>query len=436
MSPSVPVVIPACDPGPELEILLRAIGNTPAVLVDDGSAEQTVFDRVRAEFPGIFLLRHDRNRGKGAALRTAIAFVLEKFPGCAGIATADCDGQHDAESLALACAELAAHPHALILGVRSFSGRKIPFRSRIGNLVTARVLSAAGIHVSDSQTGLRGIPAELLPLLLKIPFDRFEFELEMLILAKRLGIEIREIPIRTIYLDSNRTSHFRPLADSCRLAKVLFHRIVLPQDSVTDWKNYYEKPSFFAPLARRFVRKVLISEMRKYGKKHCTVAEPGGGASSCFPAAAEALEPASYTVYDKCPEGIAMFRRNAPPFARAVECDLFRHDCESEPKSDLVFSVGLIEHFSPEETRLMIARHFELCAPGGIVILAYPTPVLIYRVTRKLAELFGVWRFPDERPLTFGEVAAGIAPHGEVLSVKTVRMNFLAQQVVCARRTR
>ena len=86
------------------------------------------------------------------------------------------------------------------------------------------------------------------------------------------------------------------------------------------------------------------------------------------------------------------------------------------PAADLVFSVGLIEHFDREGTRRAVDAHFDLLKPGGIAVISFPTPTPLYRLARMAAELAGAWIFHDERPLRLVEVAAAAAPHVRLLS--------------------
>ena len=104
----------------------------------------------------------------------------------------------------------------MVLGVRAFSGR-VPLRSRVGNSLTRWAFRAAsGVGVSDTQTGLRGYPAELLGWLGTIEGDRFEYESNLLFEAKAAHVAVKEIEFQTIYLDENASSHFRPVQDSVR----------------------------------------------------------------------------------------------------------------------------------------------------------------------------------------------------------------------------
>jgi glycosyltransferase involved in cell wall biosynthesis len=218
-------VIPAYRPSAGLVDLVRALSRKTffaIVVVDDGSgaAFQEIFAEV-AQFPNVRLLRHAINLGKGAALQTAFNYALCEFPGLTGVVTADADGQHHPEDIESVAAALAAHPQSLVLGARAFAG-EVPLRSRIGNVATRGIVHMLlGKKISDTQTGLRGIPASLLPQLLRIESRGYEFELEMLIAAHRLSIPLIEEPIRTIYEDGNRSSHFNPIVDSMKIYFVL-----------------------------------------------------------------------------------------------------------------------------------------------------------------------------------------------------------------------
>lgn len=227
----IALVIPVCDPDegrfPSLVRRLRA-DFAHIVVVDDGSAHgRSAFDDVRGDVDAVLI--HEKNRGKGAALRTAFAWVRENLPRMVGVVTVDGDGQHDPEDVRRVAEELAREPNGgLVLGVRSFAG-DVPFRSRLGNFWTRGLFRLiTGLSVSDTQTGLRGIPVTLLPRLLAIPGDRYEYEIRMLADARWHPAPPREVPVRTIYLDGNASSHYRPLRDTFRtqlaLWGTLFHR--------------------------------------------------------------------------------------------------------------------------------------------------------------------------------------------------------------------
>jgi putative flippase GtrA len=218
------VLIPAYKPGPALLDLVRALtaSGMPVVVVDDGSGPDfaSLFAAIE-QVAGTELLRHVVNLGKGAALKTGLNHIACRHPEHVGVVTADADGQHKVGDVLAVAASLAAYPRHLILGVRQFEGQ-LPWRSRVGNTLTRRVMRlVTGQSISDTQTGLRGIPMWLIPQLLVIPSRGYEFELEMLLVCKHQDIRLQETPIQTIYLDGNRSSHFNPLLDSARIYFVL-----------------------------------------------------------------------------------------------------------------------------------------------------------------------------------------------------------------------
>ena len=225
--PEIVAIVPAYNPDEALLRLVDALrGRLPVLVVDDGSEDASVFERLPGG-EGVTVLTHAANRGKGAALKTAFRHVVEHRPDAAGVVTVDADGQHlpaDALKVAARLGESIA-AGSVVLGVRRFDGA-VAMRSRLGNQLTRGVVRALlGIRLSDTQTGLRGIPATLLPSLIDIPLDRYEFETEMLRTIGEARLDFEEIPIRTVYFESNRGSHFHPLLDSMRIYRVLLRHV-------------------------------------------------------------------------------------------------------------------------------------------------------------------------------------------------------------------
>ena len=224
-TPRFAVLIPAYRPSESLPDLVRALAEKaiPAiVIVDDGSGPeyQDVFSRAAA-FPNVHLVRHATNLGKGAALKTGINYALCAFPELVGIVTADADGQHHPDDIERIAGTLLAHPDCLVLGSRGFDG-DVPVRSRFGNTLTSMVVRALiGQKLTDTQTGLRGIPTSLLLRILRIESTGYEYELEMLIAAHHSSVPVIEEPIRTIYEAGNKYSHFNPIVDSMKIYFVL-----------------------------------------------------------------------------------------------------------------------------------------------------------------------------------------------------------------------
>ena len=218
------VLIPAYEPGRSLRRVVAGVRDADpdlqVVVVDDGSGARyaDAFDAAARE--GATILRHERNLGKGAALKTGCAYIAETAPG-EDVVTADADGQHtpgDIVAVADALREDADAGRAdLVLGVRAFDG-PVPLRSRVGNRISSALFAlAAGWRLGDTQTGLRGIPSPLLAWALEIPGERFEYEQRMLLRLAHDGHAARTVPIATVYLARNASSHFRPLVDSVRV---------------------------------------------------------------------------------------------------------------------------------------------------------------------------------------------------------------------------
>ena len=211
----VAILIPAYDPDEKLVALvddLRPLFRH-LVLVDDGSTRgRDVLDAVRGRVEA--LLAHDVNRGKGVALRTGLAWIRANLPSVRTVVTADSDGQHRPADIRRVAEASLGYPDGLVLGVRAFAG-KVPFRSQLGNVWT-RILFRllTGLPVRDTQTGLRGLPRTLFDDLLKRPGDRYEYEIRMLVAARRHPAPPLQIPIETVYIEGNRSSHFRPLKDT------------------------------------------------------------------------------------------------------------------------------------------------------------------------------------------------------------------------------
>lgn len=218
----IPVIIPAYEPEDKLIALLNALqqaGILHVVVVDDGSGEQyeTIFAQAAA-IDNCTVLYHAVNLGKGRALKTAFNHCLRAFGETPGCVTADSDGQHTPADILACMRKLWENPEMLILGCRDFDAPSVPTRSAFGNKCTRKVFRyLLGLSVSDTQTGLRAIPAFFMKELMQVKGERFEYETNMLIETKNLSIPILEVPVETVYIEENKTSHFNPIKDSVRI---------------------------------------------------------------------------------------------------------------------------------------------------------------------------------------------------------------------------
>lgn len=213
-------LIPAYKPEPMLIDLLKELcaSNFECVVVDDGGGDEfsETFEKA-ASFAKI--LTHPINRGKGAAMKTGFAYIKDNFGDDRVVVTVDADGQHKVADALRVCTEAEKSKDTLVLGSRKFKG-DIPFRSKFGNSITRFVYRiSTGLKVHDTQTGLRACTASLLPRLIEISGDRYEYEMNVLLEFARHRIAIKELDIETIYVGKNETSHFNPLKDSFRIYK-------------------------------------------------------------------------------------------------------------------------------------------------------------------------------------------------------------------------
>ncbi|GAK07092.1 bifunctional glycosyltransferase family 2/GtrA family protein [Geomicrobium sp. JCM 19038] len=218
----ISVVIPAYEPDYKLIETVRKIAQyafDEIIVVNDGSdsSKLSIF-RELITIRNCTVLNHKQNLGKGRALKTAFSYFLGKGENSVGLVTADADGQHDPEDVYRVANCLSNNPNSLVLGVRNFSEDNIPLRSRFGNQLTKVVLKvASGISLRDTQTGLRGIPAEFAKELLEVEGERYEFEMRMLIACRTHNREVEQVTIETIYIDENASSHFNPIIDSLKI---------------------------------------------------------------------------------------------------------------------------------------------------------------------------------------------------------------------------
>jgi SAM-dependent methyltransferase len=207
----------------------------------------------------------------------------------------------------------------------------------------------------------------------------------------------------------------------------------------TDWDSYYQSVPATAKLTRRYSTAVLIDAMRRAmpaGAQPPSIVEIGG-ANSCFlDAIVAALAPRSYDVVDTNAFGLSLLAKRVGnnPSVRLHEQSIFQMSLPAT--ADVVFSVGLVEHFDVPRTRDAVLAHFDIVRPGGVVVITFPTPTLLYRATRKSIEAAGMWKFHDERPLQPREVLATVRERGEVLQEKTLWPLMLTQYLVIARKVR
>lgn len=216
------VLIPAYEPEDVLVEIVNQLKNDgfEIVVVDDGSGEKyaTVFGAIK-DNAHIVTLEH--NSGKGAALKAGMRYIKEQLPECTGFITCDADGQHKPEDV-LRVNKLLDKGEKFILTVRQRKG-KIPFRSKFGNDLSRIVYTLlTNRYLSDNQSGLRGFDISNIDWLINVEKNNYDYEMNVLYYAAKMGLKITTMPIEAIYIENNASSHFSPVKDTIRIYKSLF----------------------------------------------------------------------------------------------------------------------------------------------------------------------------------------------------------------------
>lgn len=217
-------IVPSLNPDEKLiDVVtgLRKSGFEQIILVNDGSESSEYFDKLKGD--DCVVLTHDVNKGKGRAMKTGIEYYLTNFADrFDGVVFCDGDNQHSPQDIVRCANALGEKENVLILGVRDFSKSNVPTRSRMGNRTMSFLFRLiCGLSISDTQTGLRAMGNAAAKEFLKTKGERFEYETNMLLETKRLGIEIEEVKIETIYIEENKSSHYNTFKDSLRILKIL-----------------------------------------------------------------------------------------------------------------------------------------------------------------------------------------------------------------------
>ncbi len=198
------------------------------LVVDDGSTDADL--HARLDGTDIAVVRHDRNRGKGQALVTAMHY-LAGHDGTHMI-TLDGDGQHLPEDIPKLMDAIREDPEAIVIGCRNFDTLNVPRSSRFGRgFSNFWIRLETGLVLKDTQSGFRAYPLRLLSRL-RLAGAHYDFEIEVLVRAVWAGARVMEVPVSVVYPPPReRISHFRPFLDNARLSRMharLVGRRLLP----------------------------------------------------------------------------------------------------------------------------------------------------------------------------------------------------------------
>lgn len=223
----VVVVIPSLEPTEALNSYVEQLvlcGFENIVIINDGSDScfDEIFERLN-EIKQCTVLQHEKNCGKGCALKTGYQYVKKHLPMCKAVVTADSDGQHAVEDVCKMAAEIMKNPYTMLLGIRDFKQKNTPLKSRVGNGLTSTMFFCLhGKWLPDTQTGLRAFGSQMIETMINVPGERYEYEMQVISNSVTERIPMHAIPIETIYEDGNKGTHYQAIKDSVRIAKVLF----------------------------------------------------------------------------------------------------------------------------------------------------------------------------------------------------------------------
>jgi hypothetical protein len=204
----------------------------------------------------------------------------------------------------------------------------------------------------------------------------------------------------------------------------------------TDWNIYYSKPYKTATYTRKITGRVLIRLIKKHADftQPVSIAELGGANSCFYDLIKIEIDPKIYYVIDNNELGLKRLQEKTDSKAVSIyNADVLNF--KSTIKADIVFSIGLVEHFTVENTAKAIRSHFEIVKDEGLVIISFPTPTLLYRISRLLSELLGLWIFHDERPLEMREVLDEVISNGTLLYKGIIWPIFFTQGIIIAKKS-
>ncbi len=215
------IILPAYKPDEQLVLLTERLIplGLEILVVNDGSGKafNDVFEQISDKAT---VISHEKNMGKGRALKTGIAYLKDNFSDCDYFITADSDGQHRIEDI-IKVKEKLEKGSDMVLTTRTLKG-KIPLRSKIGNSLSRFIYTMlTAKYYNDNQSGLRGFSIEQCDWLLTVKGNYYDYEMNVIYQADRQRIKIDTLDISTVYIDGNKSSHFNPITDTFRIYRQL-----------------------------------------------------------------------------------------------------------------------------------------------------------------------------------------------------------------------
>jgi glycosyltransferase involved in cell wall biosynthesis len=185
----------------------------PLVLVDDGSNDSTA--KLLSDLP-VTLLRHEQNRGKGAALKTGFAWALEH--GFKGVVTVDADGQHDVSAIPLLVESAQRGGWGILIASRHTQFEQMAGLRKFWNRVGVWCIwKRTGFEITDSQSGFRYYSCDVLKKI-SLKSSGYAMEMEIFLKAWKAGFTVGSLPIAARVADGRATSHYRPFMDTVHIS--------------------------------------------------------------------------------------------------------------------------------------------------------------------------------------------------------------------------
>jgi len=220
------ILIPSYEPDNKLIKLVNDLNKEEVdiIVINDGSNEtfNNIFKSIENK---VHLISYEDNKGKGYALKEGLKYIKDKYKEDYLIITMDSDGQHTIKDAKRLIEYIENNQNVLAIGKR-LRDKKIPLRSKIGNGITKFVFFlTTGVKVYDTQSGLRCFTDKLIDYMLNVDGNRFEYEMNVLMMCAKNKIKMKEIVIETIYIDNNSGSHFNKFKDSYLIYKNIFKNL-------------------------------------------------------------------------------------------------------------------------------------------------------------------------------------------------------------------
>ncbi len=186
------------------------------IVVNDGSTDDTA--QILNQIDGIEILTHERNCGKGTALKNGLCKA--KADGFRYAITIDSDEQHFASDIPTFVGEIEQTPDNLLVGSRNIQADNMPGKNTFANKFSNFWFRLeTGVNLPDTQSGYRLYPLTQMNVQKWYYTAKYEFELEALVFASWGGVAVRNIPVHVYYPpEGERVSHFRPGRDFTRIS--------------------------------------------------------------------------------------------------------------------------------------------------------------------------------------------------------------------------